>query len=79
VAQLRDVQLHTRITSSLNRLVVFTEATRDYVAIEPVSHVNNAINLMALSGATAEELGVHVLQPGDSMSAEMSIQVERAK
>ena len=79
VAQLRDAQLHTRITSSLNRLVVFTQATRDYVAIEPVSHVNNAINLMALSDATADELGVRVLQPGESMSAEMSIHVERVK
>ncbi len=78
VVHLRDALLHTQISSSLRRLVVFTNGTRDFVAIEPVSHVNNAINLMALTGASAEELGLCVLQPGESMSAEMSIQVERA-
>lgn len=76
VVHLRDDTLHTRIRSSLSRLVVFTNATRDFVAIEPVSHVNNAINLMALGGATGDELGIRVLQPGESMSADMSIQVE---
>jgi aldose 1-epimerase len=78
VVHLRDEQLHIQIRSSLSRLVVFTNDTRDFVAIEPVSHVNNAINLMAQSGATADELGLRVLQPGESMSADMSIQVERA-
>lgn len=76
VVHLRDDTLHTRIRSSLSRLVVFTNDTRDFVAIEPVSHVNNAINLMALGGATGDELGIRVLQPGESMSADMSIQVE---
>ncbi|MDP2257569.1 MAG: hypothetical protein Q8K05_16215 [Polaromonas sp.] len=51
------------IASNLRRLVVFTNTTRDLVAIEPVSHVNNAINLV---------------QAGESMSAQMSILVERA-
>lgn len=77
VAHLRDEQLHTRLSSNLKRLVVFTHSTRDFVAIEPVSHVNNAINLMTASGTSALELGVRVLQPGESMSAEMSIHVER--
>lgn len=77
VAHLRDEHLHTRITSSLNRLVVFSNDTRDFVAIEPVSHVNNAINLTTASSTSAVELGVRVLQPGESMSAEMSIHAER--
>lgn len=79
VVHLRDALLHTQISSSLSRLVVFTNGTRDFVAIEPVSHVNNAINLMGLSGASADELGVCVLQPGESISADMSIQVEPAR
>lgn len=78
VVHLRDEVLHTRLTSSLNRLVVYTHPSRDFVAIEPVSHVNNAINLMTSSGTPAEALGVRVLQPGESMSAEMRIHVERA-
>lgn len=77
VAHLRDEVLHTRITSSLRRLVAFTNGSKDFVALEPVSHVNNAINLMGTSGANADELGVRILQPGESMSAEMSIYVER--
>ncbi len=79
VVHLRDEQLHTRITSTLNRLVVFTNSTRDFVAIEPVSHVNNAFNLMSLHGGNADALGVRALQPGQSMSAELCIQVARVR
>jgi aldose 1-epimerase len=78
-ALLSDEQLRIRVTSSLSRLVVFTNDTRDFVAIEPVSHVNNAVNLLAPSGLTAEALGLHVLQPGASMSASMSIRIEGAR
>lgn len=76
VSTLRDEQLQIRVSSSLRRLVVFIHPDRDCLSIEPVSHVNNAINLMEMSGASAEDLGVQVLQPGESMSAEMSIFVE---
>ena len=74
--RLSDELLHTRITSSQSRLVIFTNPTRDFVAIEPVSHVNNAINLMDAGAGPADELGIRVLLPGESMSARMSIQVE---
>ncbi|MFI5443855.1 aldose 1-epimerase [Polaromonas sp. UC242_47] len=77
VAHLRDELLSTRITSSLRRLVVFTNNTRDFVAIEPVSHVNNAVNLMQAGAGNADALGIQVLAPGESMSAHMSLQVER--
>lgn len=77
VAQLRDERLRIRVSSSLGRLVVFTNGTRDFVAIEPVSHVNNAINLMQTAGLAAGQLGVVVLQPGESTTAQMGIQVER--
>lgn len=73
---LEDELLHTRITSNLGRLVVFTNDTREFVAIEPVSHVNNAVNLVA-AGADAAALGLRILQPGESMSAQMAIAVER--
>jgi aldose 1-epimerase len=78
VVQLQDELLHTSITSNLNHLVVYTQPRQAFVAIEPVSHVNNAIQLMAQTGASAAELGVQVLQPGASMSAKMRIQVQRA-
>ena len=76
VVHLRDEALDIRVSSNLSRLVVFTSDTKDFVAIEPVSHVNNAINLMANKVASAEALGVHVLQPGESVSSEMTIHVE---
>jgi len=76
---LRDGSLYTQVTSNLGRLVVFTNATRDFVAIEPVSHVNNAINLVETTGAEPEDLGLQILQPGESMSAQMSIQTESTR
>lgn len=78
VASLRDELLHTTIRSNLTRLVVFTHGARDTIAIEPVSHVNNAINLVA-AGADGQALGLHTLQPGETLTAQMSIEVERAQ
>jgi len=78
LVQLRDELLHVRLTSSMRRLVIFTNDTRDTIAIEPVSHVNNAINLAA-SGVDAAQLGLVVLQPGESFSAQMTIDVERVQ
>ena len=76
VAHLRDGVLHSCIRSNLGRLVVFTNGSRDTIAIEPVSHVNNAINLVS-AGAYATSLGLCTLQPGETLTAEMSIEVER--
>jgi aldose 1-epimerase len=86
VVHLHDEVLHTRITSNLSRLVVFTNDSKDFVAIEPVSHVNNALNMLADASlvdpadyaARAAELGVQVLQPGESLSVEMTIHAEYA-
>lgn len=78
LVRLRDEQLHTTLRSNLQRLVVFTNGSRDVIAIEPVSHVNNAANLVA-AGADAGELGLRTLQPGETLSAQMSIEVERAR
>jgi aldose 1-epimerase len=75
--ELTDDTLRTRISSNVSRLVVFTTPERDSIAIEPVSHSNNALNLMAQTGATADELGVCILQPGQTFSCEMRIDVER--
>ena len=78
---LHDPVLHSRLTSNLKRLVVFTNATKDFVAIEPVSHVNNAMNIAAQShgaAGTPGQLGIKILQPGESWSVQMAILVERA-
>ena len=77
VVQLRDELLHTRLSSNLDRLVVFTNDRRDFVAVEPVSHVNNAINMAQAATGQSQELGVRILQPGESMTAQMRIEVAR--
>ena len=76
---LRDDIFHTRVSSKFTRLVVYTNPNQSSIAIEPVSHVNNALNLMARGVASAEDLGVQVLRPGESMSAEMTIHVKAAR
>lgn len=75
LVELSDAVLRVRLRSDLSRLVVFTNDTRPYVAIEPVSHVNNAVHLYA-AGVPAQELGLRVLQPGESMMAQMALEVE---
>jgi aldose 1-epimerase len=79
VVNLHDELLSTRITSDMNRMVVFTNDSKDFVAIEPVSHVNNALNMTHSQPEQADALGVTILQPGESMSAQMTITVEAIK
>jgi aldose 1-epimerase len=71
-ALVSDAQLTTRLQSDLQRLVVYTEPPKDFIAIEPVSHVNNAMNQVGQHG----ELGVVVLAAGQAWQARMRIQTE---
>lgn len=75
-AILRDGIFEIRVTSNLSRLVVFTTPIRDVIAIEPVSHVNNALALVA-QGADPSDLGLVTLAPGESLTADMTIEVRR--
>ena len=74
--QLLEGGLRIQVTSDLGCLVVFTTPARDSIAIEPVSHVNNALALAAPDGQTPEALGIRVLQPGEIFAARMRIQVD---
>jgi aldose 1-epimerase len=71
---LRDENMSVRITSSLKHLVVFTNGSRDFVAVEPVSHVNNAVNMAGSDPRQLQRLGVRILQPGESLNATMRIE-----
>lgn len=80
---LRDERLHIRIGSDCSRVVVYTHPQRADIAIEPVTHVNNALALLEhanakANGWTADLLGVRTLMPGESMSIDLRIAVERA-
>lgn len=67
---LRDECVDVRVTSALKRLVVYTTPSHDSIAIEPVSHVNNAMNQ-----ANPFALGVQLLQPGQSYAASMTVEM----
>ena len=64
-----------RVRSNTAYLVVCTQPQRDSVAIEPVSHANNAINLQHAQGRAPAELGVRTLAPGESLTLQMSIEI----
>lgn len=69
-ARIRDETMSLQLTSSLERLVVYTPPQRDYFCVEPVSHVSNAIHM-------AEPLahGLRSVEPGASTEAWMQLDV----
>ncbi|HET7867944.1 MAG TPA: aldose 1-epimerase [Burkholderiaceae bacterium] len=69
-AHIRDEKLSLKLTSSLDRLVVYTPQSKDYFCVEPVSHVSNAIHM---SDPAAH--GLRTLQPGEAMQAWMKLDV----
>ena len=71
VAHIHGESLSMMLSSSLRRLVIFTPQDKGYYAIEPVSHVNNAINQ-----ADPSALGLRTLAPGESTSAWMQLEIQ---
>lgn len=69
-AQVSDGVMQVEVASDLPRLLVSTPAGKDFLAVEPVSHVPDAFN-QGESGALAR--GMRVLGPGESMSAWMTV------
>jgi aldose 1-epimerase len=72
-AVVSDAKLTTRLVSDLRCLVVYTEPSQECIAIEPVSHINNAMNQLGRH----QELGVVELAVGQSLQVGMRIQVNR--
>lgn len=68
-----DELLRMRLSSSLSRVVVFTPADKPFYCVEPVSHVNNAINLVDPLAH-----GLRELAPGDQAEAWMTLEVRAA-
>jgi aldose 1-epimerase len=76
IALLEDAVMRVRIVSALQRVVVFTTPARDVVAIEPVSHANNAYGAWpGGSSPSAGSLGAVGMAPGATFSATMRIEV----
>ena len=73
---LADDVLAIRITSNLRHLVVYTLPARSDIAIEPVSHVNNAMGQWPAAGPSAPALGMVTLEPGAEFSCTMCIDIQ---
>ncbi|MEW6704931.1 MAG: aldose 1-epimerase [Pseudomonadota bacterium] len=70
--RIRDEKLALALSSSLQRLVVYTPPHELFFAVEPVSHVNNAIHM-----AEPTQHGLITLVPGASASAWMQLQIAK--
>jgi len=77
--QLHDAILDCRITSTAHCLVVYTQPEKDFIAIEPVSHANNALgrHTAGQGMAALQSRGVKILQPGETVNLTMRIDVRR--
>jgi aldose 1-epimerase len=69
-ARIRDEKFSLQLSSSLDRLVVFTPQDREYFCVEPVSHVPNAIHM-----ADPAAHGLRTVAPGEALEASMNLEV----
>lgn len=72
-ARIRDERFSLQLSSSLDRLVVYTPPEKDYFCVEPVSHVSNAIHM-----AEPAACGLVALEPGAVLQATMRLEVGAA-
>jgi len=76
VVDLRDELMRVRTRASVSRLVIFTSEDKPFVAIEPVSHVNNALALQT-PARPVQALGMRVLEPGQACSITVTWDIDR--
>lgn len=69
-ARIRDERFSLQLTSSMQRLVIYTPQTKDYFCVEPVSHVSNAIHM-----ADPLAHGLVSVAPGESTRGWMQIDI----
>jgi aldose 1-epimerase len=72
-ARIDDAQLSLQLTSSLDRLVVYTPPHDPFFAVEPVSHATDAIHM-----AAPAQHGLRSLAPGETFSAWLQLGVRPA-
>lgn len=66
------VQARVSSPDACNAVFFIPGAEKNFVAIEPVTHINNAINLLPVDG---QDQAMNLLEPGESMSVTMHIEV----
>ena len=68
----RGIRLAIDADPIFRHIVVFVPPDRDYVCVEPVTHVANAVNMMA---SIDQETGLQVLEPGETLEGAMRFRV----
>lgn len=74
-AHIADARIRTTVRADTPYLVVYTRADLDFLALEPVSHVSNALQLAATLACNPETLGLHVLAPGQTQTFRAALEV----
>lgn len=69
-ARIRDEKMALQLTSSMQRLVVYTPREKDYFCVEPVSHVSNAIHM-----ADPLAQGLQSVAPDETVQAWMQLDI----
>jgi aldose 1-epimerase len=72
---IEDEIFKIKMESNLGCLVVYTQPQLNSIAIEPVSHVNNALQLVETGQIHAP--GMHVVQPAERLSAWATIKINQ--
>lgn len=73
---LQDELVQVRVHSDCPCLVVYTQPAMDAIAIEPVSHVNNALQWARARDVSAAGLGIVSLAPGELLERCVHIQAQ---
>ena len=71
-AVITDEHFNLRLTASSSRLVVYTPQQLPFFCVEPVSHVNNAIQM-----ADPLAQGLSAVQPGETVDFQAALSVQR--
>ena len=71
VFEAEKVALTMEADPIFGHLVVYVPPGRDFFAVEPVSHVNNAVNRPDIADS-----GLKVLRPGERMTAAVRFRAE---
>lgn len=74
---LQDAVFTLLLEAEVSRMVAYTTPALDALALEPVSHVNNAAQLAQGDGQRAAALGLVALDPGASHACGMRLQVRQ--
>ena len=70
----RGISLDIDADPAFQHVVVFVPPDRDYLCVEPVTHVANAVNMLA---AGDQNTGLQILRPGETLEAVMRFKARR--